>query len=202
MADSSQTKGKPALNERAFEKLDLRNELDQLEASLNSLKIIYEQYFSGILTQAPEKQHQELKATIRKLKKAPFKSSAMNYRLRSLESRYQTYNNYWQRVLREKEEGTYSRDVFKANIRDAATQEEIRAATKQGKAEKQMKELFQAYKEALEKQTGKAQTLEFRKFQEHIVHSAKELKKKTGNHKVSFSVIIQDGKVKLKAKCS
>lgn len=194
--------GKPSLSERAFERHDLRAELDQFEEALQSLKIIYEQYFSGILTMAPEKQHQEIKTLMRKLKKAPFKSSAMNYRMRALEQRYQTYNSYWQRVLREREEGTYAKDVYKANLREAQAEEEARSATRQGKAEKQMRDLFNAYKDAIEKQTGKAQTLDFKKFHQHLVQSAKELKKKTGNKKVSFSVVIQDGKVKLKAKCS
>ncbi len=201
-AGSSNPSGKPTLIERAFERHDLRAELDQFEQALQSLKIIYEQYFSGVITMAPEKQHQEVTMLIRKLKKAPFKSSAMNYRLRALEQRYQTYNSYWQRVLREREEGTYAKDVYKANLRGALAEEEARAATRQGKAEKQMRDLFAAYKDAIEKQTGKPQTLDFKKFHQHLVQSAKELKKKTGNKKVSFSVVIQDGKVKLKAKCS
>jgi len=201
MAESSQP-GKATLTERAFEKLDMRSELDQLEAALSDLKMQYEQYFSGIIQFAPEKAHQGIKATLRKLKKAPFKSSAMNYRLRSLEHRYQTFNNYWQRVLREKEEGTYSRDVFKANLREAAAQEELRAKTKQGKAERQMRDLFNSYKEALEKQTGKSSTVEFKQFQKHLIDSAKELKKRSGSKKVSFSVVVKGGTVKLKAKIS
>ena len=169
---------------------------------MNSLKIVYEQYFSGVIALAPEKQHQELKALIRKLKKAPFRSSAMNYRLRALEARYHTFNNYWQRVLREREEGTYARDVYKANLREELAQQQARESTRHGRAEKQMKELFAAYKEAVERQTGRANSLEFEKFHQNLLHSAKELKKKTGSKRVSFSVVIQDGKVKLKAKCS
>lgn len=199
MADASD---KPTLNERAFERLDLRVELDRIEEALNHLKMTYEQYFSGLLPFAPEKEHAELKASIRRLRKAPFKSSALNFRLRTLESRFQTFNSYWQRILREREEGTYSRDVFKANLHEREAREAAHQRTKEGKASAQMKELFHAYKDALERQTGKAHNLDFKLFHENLVHSARELKKQVPGKKVTFSVVVQDGKVKLKARCS
>ena len=199
MADSSQGGQKLTLSERANERTDVRVELDKLEEMIASLKIQYEQYFTGILPLAPEKAHQEVKALVRRLKKAPFKNSQMNFRLKTLESRYQTFNNYWQRTLREREEGTYSKDVFKANLREQMLQEGIKAETRQGKAERHFEELFHAYKTAIETTVGKVQDLDYQKFRDNLVRSAKELKEKTGNKKISFSVVVTDGKVKLKA---
>lgn len=200
MTESSQQPGKFSAAERANEKFDLRAELNTIEECMNALKVLYEQYFSGILTQVPEQQHRQLRSLMRRVRKLPFRSSAINYRLRALETRYQTYNGYWLRVLREREEGTYWKDVFKANLHEEMAEEEARADTRQGRAEKQVKELFNAYKEALEKHTGKHQTLDFRKFHQNLVQSARDLKKKTGGRKVSFTVVVQGGKVKLKAR--
>ena len=94
---------------------DLNIELDKLDAMISDLKVLYEQYFLGIVTLQPDKEHHRVKLFIRKLRKSPFKSSATAFRMRALETRYGTLHTYWQRVLREKEDGTYSRDVFKAN---------------------------------------------------------------------------------------
>lgn len=92
------------LAERAHERLDVRSEISRLESLLEKLRIDYEQHFLGILPQAPTSLHREVKRLIRVLQKAPFKNSQMNYALRAVESRYQTYNNYWTRVERQREE--------------------------------------------------------------------------------------------------
>lgn len=198
---SNSPKGeKKSLKERAFDRMDVRVELDRLEKLIAELKIQYEMHFTGALPLAPDKLHQEVRMFLMKLKKAPFRNSEMNYRLRALDSRYQTFNNYWKRVQREREDGTYSRDVFKANLRERVIQEEARAQTAEGKAEKGFQQLFQSYKSALEKASGKDQNLDFGAFQRSLLARAKELKESHGVEKVSFAVVVKDGKVKVQAK--
>ena len=187
-------------SERAFERLDLRAELDRLEALLADLKIQYEQYFSGIMPLAPDKQHDNVKRLIRKLIKAPFKTSAMSYRLKMLEVRYHTFNSYWQRVQREREAGTYSRDVFKANLREKIAHEEERSQTSVGAAERGMVNLFNSYKAELEKQGGQPLNLDYKSFQRSLIKRAKDLKEKSGVKKLSFKVVVKDGKVTIQAK--
>jgi len=101
-----------------------------------------------------------------------------------LETRYQTLNSYWQRVLREKEEGTYSKDVFKANVRDKAKHEVLQARTSVGQASLAMQQLFSSYKETLERQTGRIQNLDFSSFQKVIAERAKEFKQQHQGQKV------------------
>lgn len=181
------------------QRVDLRGELDTLEDQLADLKVRYEQYFTGLMQLPPEKQHAQLKHHIRQLRKAPFKNSALNYRLKSIENRYNTFNTYWQRVLRAKEEGTYSKDVFKADIRERLLQEERRAQTAKGASERHMKSLFQSYKDALEKNAGKKLNIDFNAFQKSLVQRVKELRESTGGKKFSFKVVVREGKVSLKA---
>lgn len=181
-------------------KLNIRVELDRLEASLADLKVLYEQYFSGIIPREPEVDHKKLKLLIKKLRKAPFKNSALNYRLRVLEHRYSTFNTYWQRVLREREEGTYVRDVFKANLREKRALEDERLATPEGQTEQGVKELFQVYKRTLEKATGKAQELDFNLFRKSIMDRARAFREQHGSKKMSFRVTVKNGKVTVQAK--
>lgn len=179
---------------------DLRVALDKLEGAIADLKVQYEQYFAGILPLAPEKPHADVKRQVRLLRKAPFKNSAMNYRLRTLETRLSTLSTYWQRVLREREAGTYHKDVFKAQIREQKRVEEERAQTKEGKAERSLQSLFQSYKTALEQQTGKSQNLNFDSFEKNLIKRAKDFKEKHPDKKVSFKVVVKDGKVTVQAK--
>lgn len=185
--------------ERPGEKLNLRAELDKLEGLIADLKVQYEQYFVGVIPLSPDKLHADVKRFLRYLTNAPFKNSAMNFRLRGLRTRYNTLDTYWQRVLKQREEGTYSKDVFKAGIRERFAQEDERAQTKQGEADKNMSSLFRAYKIALEKESGTRQDLDFKAFRKAIVQRAKALKAEHGGGKISFKVVVNSGQVKVQA---
>ena len=98
----------------------LDEELDRLEGKIAELRVLYEQYFVDVMPQPPTKLQEETVRLMRSLLRAPFKNSANRFRLRVLISRYQTYATYCERVNKQKEEGTYSRDLFKAEMREKA----------------------------------------------------------------------------------
>lgn len=185
--------------ENPFDRIDIRFELDTLDGELESLRINYEQFFTGLMPLAPEKKHAEVKRRIRRLLRAPFRNSEMSFRLKTLEGRYNTLHSYWQRVLRERDDGTYSKDVFKANMRERCKLEDARAQTAQGAAENAIKQLFTKYKETLEHHTGKVQNIDYAAFQKAIVQRTKEFKAQNKGQKVSFKVVLHQGKVTIKA---
>ncbi len=182
------------------EKQNLRAELDQLDARLATLKLLYEQYFTGLIPLAPEKQHAEVRTLINKLVNAPFKNSAINFRLKTLTGKYNSFNSYWLRVLKEREEGRYHKDVFKADMRLRNQAEDERAETTTGAAEKGITALFNAYKTALEKSSGRKQDLDFKSFQHSLLQRARDFKEQHGVSKLKFSVVVKDGKVVVQAK--
>jgi hypothetical protein len=94
----------------------------------------------------------------------------------------------------------YSKDVFKANLRDKLEQEEAYAATKQGAADKGVRSLFTSYQEALERAAGKKVAITFDSFKETLSKRAKDLKAQHGVAKLSFRVVVKDGKVSIQAK--
>lgn len=181
-------------------KRDIRAELDRLEVKMNELKLLFEQYFSGILPLPPDKLHNEIKREIRGLLKAPFRNSAMNYRLKSLEGRYHTFNTYWQRVLKQRENGTYSKDVFKAELRERITLAEARAQTAVGAAERRMEGLFNTYRSALEKVSGTKHNIDYDNFEKSLIKRAQDFKEKHGAEKLSFKVVVKEGKVSVQIK--
>lgn len=180
-------------------KLDLRVELEQLDTKLSELKMLYEQYFTGLVPLPPDKQHADIKRRVRTLRKAPFKSSAMSYRLRALETRYSTLNTYWKRVMMEREAGTYFRDVFKANLRERAAAEEAFAQTDEGVADKGIRSLFDAYSQALERQQGAKTSVEYQAFRESLLKRASDFRAKHGDKRLSFKIVVKEGKVSVKA---
>lgn len=193
-------KGLKSLRQNPFERIDWRLELDKLERSIEELRLNYEQYFTGLLPLAPDRAHADVKRLFRKLLKAPFKNSEMSFRLKTLEGKYSTLNSYWQRILREREAGTYSKDVFKANLRERFAVEDQRSQTSTGAAEKGIQNLFKSYKDALEKQAGQLVQLDYQKFQRAIVQRAKEFKEQNTGKKVSFKIVLKNGKVTIEAR--
>lgn len=178
---------------------DINLEIDRLETKIKELQVLYEQYYIQLLPLPPDKEHKDVKQTIRVLLKAPFKNSQTRFRLRQVIQRYQTYNTYWERVNKQKEDGTYSRDVFKADIREKEKQQDSVANTQGAKTSKGIEQLFTSYQEALRNSGAKTDNLDFDAFRKNLVKRAKALKEQHGATKVKYRVVVKDGKVVIKA---
>ena len=179
-------------------KTDLDRELDFLELKIKELKVSYEQHFSGYIPQPPTKQHEELKRYIRKMINTPFKSTAGNFRLNSLVRRFKTYATQWERINKERERGTYYKDVFKANLREKAIQRQKKAVSKSGKAEQAMKQLFNSYQSALMASGKRVDKLDFNKFKQSLAKRSSEIKKQSGSKKLKYQIVSVDGQIKVK----
>jgi hypothetical protein len=184
---------------REARQVDIRRELAEFEKMLEELKIQYEQYFIGVLPFQPEKLHTDVKRKLRHLFKLPCKNSATGFQLKMLENRYSSYHSYWLRILKEKEEGVYSRDVFKAGIRERQVQQDADNNSVAGAANKQLHDLFQTYKATLEKETKRTQQIDFNEFKKSLVQQAKVLREQHGVQKFSFKVAVKNGKVTVSA---
>lgn len=181
------------------QKRELDIELDIFEKDIAGLKVAYEQYFSGFLPQPPDKAHQEVKFAIKRLLRAPFKNSASKFRLQTLMNRYHTYATHWERILKQKEQGVYCRDTFKAAMKEKFINEDIRKKSKLGKAEAGIKQLFDCYVEALKSQGNKDTTVSFESFKTNIAKKTEELKKLHGDKKISLKIATKDGRVVIQA---
>jgi hypothetical protein len=101
-----------------------------LEAEVEELKVKYEMYFLGVERNEPNRTRDELKKKVLRLKERFTRNAGIRFRVQSLHARFISYERLWLRSSREKEEGTYRRDIFKA--RRHASQ---RAAGAAGKKE-------------------------------------------------------------------
>jgi hypothetical protein len=121
-------KGKPVLGEpppndesasiRAQrEKEELEDETKSIEEDLEELKARYDMYFLGVERREPTRERTELKRRVMKVKEAFTRNTGLKFRIQTLHARFLSYERMWMRSAREKEEGTYRRDLFKARLR-------------------------------------------------------------------------------------
>jgi hypothetical protein len=99
------------------EKDELEGACQELEEELESLKAKYEQYFLGVERREPNRWRDDVKKKVMRIKGAFTRNAGLKFRIQSLHARYLSYERLWLRSVREKEEGTYRRDVLKAKFR-------------------------------------------------------------------------------------
>ncbi len=100
------------------EQRDRKAVLDELEESIENLKVAYERYFWGVDKVPPRKQHEAVDRLMREQLSATVMNTALRFRIGSLKSRYVTYGQYWTRITNQIEKGTFKRVVEEAHRRD------------------------------------------------------------------------------------
>ena len=104
---------------------EIEEALDALDALVDRLKVLYEQYFMGIQKQPPTHLHTTLERELRDLQQQQIRNTALRYRLATIQQKHGAYNTYWKRTLREIEGGRYIRNLAKVRAKAARTGEEI-----------------------------------------------------------------------------
>lgn len=89
-------------------------DLDRLEEALKELRHTYEKYFAGVERLEPLKDREQVKKRLLRLLGEHSKNTARRFRLQSLQATLVTYEQYWNRVTRQIEEGTFKRDRLRA----------------------------------------------------------------------------------------
>ena len=103
--------------------------LKLLEKRLSALKVEFERYFMGLEKRWPARERDQLNRDIRKF--MPPNNAVIRFRYQNLQQRHIVLERYWERILRSIEAGTYQRDVFKADFRQARTQGQSEARGRQ-----------------------------------------------------------------------
>jgi hypothetical protein len=103
--------------------------LSDVEIRLERLRALYEQWFQGVERLEPAIPAKELERRMQMLRKAAIRNTALRFRFQTVWQRYTTLQQYWRRVARQIEEGTYRRDVLRARAR----REELRRQREGGR---------------------------------------------------------------------
>jgi len=93
---------------------EAQTQLDELEPKVERLKSLYQQYFMGIEKIPPAILRKDVDRTIWRLRRLRFQNTRMRFKFQQIAQRYNTYRQYWGRILRQIEKGTYRRDMLRA----------------------------------------------------------------------------------------
>ncbi len=92
----------------------LAEECGEIEEDLEVLKARYEMFFLGIERREPARERDEMKRRIGRIKGEFTRNTGLQFRIQTLNARYLSYERMWLRSAREKEAGTYRRDLMRA----------------------------------------------------------------------------------------
>ena len=127
------------------------------------------------------------------------------FKFNTLVSRYQAYRQLWERTLRQIDEGTYERHVFKAKLRERerGVEEPRRLADPEspngGAASAPIQKLYGAFA-AARKKTGEGMgDLTPGKLAALVRKQTSELRRQHGKGKLRFRVVVEDGRARLRA---
>jgi hypothetical protein len=217
--------GEDAIQKARREKDELVEEVGKVDDELEALKAKYEMYFLGVERLEPARWRDDVRKKVLRLKSAFTRNTGLKFRIQSLHARYLSYERLWLRSAREKEEGTYHRDLFKARLHareragDAATQApapasapapaakaakpaaaiSIPAAAPSGAGDAQLRTLYEAYVAAKKRCNEDVSRLTYEAVARSVSKQIPELKAKFKARSVEFKVEVKDGKAILKA---
>lgn len=168
--------------------------LDLIEKEIQQLRIDFERFLSGALPFPPEEQRTRIQNQLKSLRNATMRSAVEGFRLGVLEARFNSYNELFNRRVREREEG---RRVARAAAAPAPRFDPSRGIVVDGKVDRQAAEALYS---ALAAGAGGGPNFDLATFQTYLERQTAALRGKTGCSAVQFRLAEEGGKLKLKAR--
>lgn len=183
---------------------DLDRELRILEGELRQLEIEYNQYFAGRLPRPPVDTRNRVTGLVRRLDRQHITNYAERFRFSTLQSRFQTFIDLWDRGLRAREEGRPGPFAQRPAPAPAAKEKpaedrilHVAAFSDPLRESDKLLELYHRLADA-RREVGE-EAVPFHKFSELVKDQVRRLKQK-GSPEVAFRVAVKDGKVNFTAR--
>jgi hypothetical protein len=190
-------------------------ELNMLEESVRRLKIEYDVYFGGGSKKPPTDTEWRVSSLIKKYSDGRSMSFAQRFRYNTITQRYALFSDLWRQKLKIKEEGYRRPQDAVLGIAGLRTEEATAAAAELETGLKpfsvacsdvdqdheRVQQLFQAMVAAKEKAgDANAASASFDSFKAFVKKKTEQIRKDYGCHAVEYSVEMENGQVRLKAK--
>jgi hypothetical protein len=196
-------------------------ELNMLEESMRRLKIEYDVFFGGGSKKPPADTEWRVQSLIKKFSDSGKMNFSQRFRYNSIAQKYAIFSDLWRKKMKVKEEG-YSRpqDAL-LGVQGVRTEEQHKAeAALSGEGEAasdqagmpfsvvcadaeadhaRVQQLYEAMVNA-KKQAGENAGGSFDSFKMFVKSKTEQIRKDFGCHAVEYSVEMENGQVKLKAK--
>lgn len=197
--------------------MTIDEELTVLDSNLRRLKIEYEIFFSNPTKRPPTDMEWKVLAALRKFSDGSKMSFSQRYRYNEMAQRYAVYSDLWRKKSRIREEGYRRPQDALLSVQGVREEEHAAAHPVYGvghhsqdapfaidcsdpKQEKEKVEtLYKVLVEA-KKRSGEEITGNFSSFSSFVSKKTAQLRKEYGCHSVEYTVELEGGQVKLKAK--
>jgi len=184
---------------------DIQHDLLALEADLKRLEAEYNMFFAGRLPRPPWETRGRVDAMVKRWDRRHIQGSAERFRFSTIQSRYQTFIDLWDRALRAKEEGRPGPLMPRggeahAPERDKAGRRVLHVTSFKDPMQ-EMDKLHGLYEAVMDaRRTSGQDVVPFHKFAALVRDQVKKIRD-AGEGEVAFKVTQQkDGKVALSAK--
>lgn len=188
---------------------NISKDLGLLESKLNQLKLAYDRYFRGQERLQPTKLNNDVVALVRKYSGTPIQNTALKFRYEQLVARFNSFQTFWGRTLREIEDGSYKGEQFKKMLEGRDEGEPPDSADTKGKPAKsagiQLKVkdpvsiLYEKYIEARTRNKESVAGVTVESLRKVISKQTATIKQRFACKKVVFKVVTEKGKVRIKA---
>lgn len=185
-------------------------ELDQLEHAIERMKIEYEKYFMGLERRPPMQLRKETDRLVNRYVGYRSPNTSLKFRAQTLVQRMVSYRQLWDRTMQQIEDGTYRRDVMRANRKSSyqapATgrqtgHEEIfeDAELVDDEPKRRWSGVYDQYVKARTSTQEGTKGISYEKLEKALEKQAQQLKEKYKAKDVEFKVVVENGKTRLKA---
>jgi len=182
--------------------IDVDRELEVLEAELKRLEAEYNMFFAGRLPRPPWETRGRVNALVKRLDRTHLGSYGGRFRFSTLQSRFSTFIDLWDRGLRAREEGRAGPFAQPRPSAEPAprTEDRILCVTSLHDPLREMDKLHNLYESLAEARREAGQdAVPFHRFVELIRTQVGSLKEK-GSDEVAFRVAMKGGKVAFTAR--
>ena len=184
-------------------------DLDQLEKAIEHLKIEYEKYFMGVERRPPIMLRKDTDRLVNRYVGYRSPNTALKFRAQTLVQRMVSYRQLWDRTMQQIEDGTYRRDVMKANrkaqyqppVTGRQTGHEVieDAELIEDEPKGKWSGVYDQYVKARSSTQEGTKGISYEKLEKALEKQARQLKEKYKAKDVEFKVVVENGKTRLKA---
>jgi hypothetical protein len=180
---------------------DFDREFHVLEAELRKLEVEYNMFFAGQLPIPPWESRSRVQALIKRYDRVPLKNYADRFRLNTLQARFATFTDLWDRGLRAREEGRpgpfSQRQTPETGPRPADRILHVAVLADVKEEDDKIRELYDRLAE-VRREIGE-ESVPFHRFA-HLIRKQVQQLQQNGTEQVAFRLSLKDGKVNLTAR--
>lgn len=189
--------------------MGIKEDLDMLDAKITKLRVDYEQYFAKVLKKEPAVLRDEIDRLILRYSNQRINSTSLRFRYSTLTSKYSSYKQFWNRILRQIEEGTYERGaaigarlpaapvIPELSQRPEATPFPSGGLKEELLVNDKFKNVYQQFVEAKKTAGESVVDMSYEKFTQAIAQQTEKVKKDLNCNDVEYKVVVKDGKAKI-----